>query len=944
MAINKKNIRKRLGHLSSKYETGGRGSVTVSSGKGDLGGVSYGSYQFTSRGGKNSNVANFIKTLPPEWQKEFKGKEVNSPEFKQTWKNLASQNKDKFYEYEHKYINKNLYEPQLKKIKKSRGIDISSRSKALQNVVWSTAVQHGGGTNVVTVAIDKLKAEGKELTDENLISAIYGERGREDEEGNVVRFKSSSKEVQKGVKSRYKNEEKQALALLKQEKQAKPGDKLPAIDLPDLGSSGSIFNAGGLLGGAAIGSMAVDSKSQDKKVKTVPAPQKQANIVDKIQKEYNLTDQELLELIDRIRQTNAKSIEVMNEIMLADAESDAEKESKDELEQGGEESSYEKKERQQKAIEDNVLRDKMMNNQDELEDLLSQLIDKIGQRDQTGEQQEEETGKFYQPFLDKAKSFGGKVKQGGGFILNMINSALNWVKSKLKWLLLLIPPILAWWNEATKHKNGIVGWVFEKILDLIKKGWDWLSSVDWAAVWEKIKTFFTEDVANWFKSVDWSEVFNRLLENTQKVGELLGKAVDWAYTQLFGSAWTDVVKPFFQRQFEKLVIWWGEVESAGGFWNWLKYQIYRLFNGSEIGEWMKEKMPEINKIESRVLNYKGKEEQRQYKKKDEERRKEVEETQIKKVQNWQAPVKGGNVIVGKSGVTVNIKEGSPVYAINDGTVLNVYTQNGNTVVMIRHNDGTISHYHYLSSVSVKRHQQVKKGDIIAKTGINPQTKEPQFKFFMGGVSQNVYKKLFITSKTEESKPTKETKKVSSQPKQSPTSYGKRDIKPVVSPKTTGGYFGGSKTHINVSKTNTKITNKDISNIKNQSYQTSSSSQKSVNNSNIDKSDISVFSKSSIENDINKNIDMSVFTENPIITELNQTNNKNIFNINSLEEYSEIQKRSMNIKSSSTNYLNPKDYSKKIVMLENTAEYILNKIDILGDMSLETGLLGAIEEL
>ena len=37
-----------LGSLSSKYETGGRGPGTVSSGAGDAGGVSDGSYQMTS--------------------------------------------------------------------------------------------------------------------------------------------------------------------------------------------------------------------------------------------------------------------------------------------------------------------------------------------------------------------------------------------------------------------------------------------------------------------------------------------------------------------------------------------------------------------------------------------------------------------------------------------------------------------------------------------------------------------------------------------------------------------------------------------------------------------------------------------------------------------------------------------------------------------------------
>ena len=40
---------KALGTLSSKYETGGRGPGIVSTGKGDAGGVSYGSYQMSSK-------------------------------------------------------------------------------------------------------------------------------------------------------------------------------------------------------------------------------------------------------------------------------------------------------------------------------------------------------------------------------------------------------------------------------------------------------------------------------------------------------------------------------------------------------------------------------------------------------------------------------------------------------------------------------------------------------------------------------------------------------------------------------------------------------------------------------------------------------------------------------------------------------------------------------
>src|SRR5882672_5967035 len=55
-----------LGDLSSKYETGGRGPGTVSSGIGDAGGVSYGSYQMTSRNG--GTVGRFVSMPDFPWR------------------------------------------------------------------------------------------------------------------------------------------------------------------------------------------------------------------------------------------------------------------------------------------------------------------------------------------------------------------------------------------------------------------------------------------------------------------------------------------------------------------------------------------------------------------------------------------------------------------------------------------------------------------------------------------------------------------------------------------------------------------------------------------------------------------------------------------------------------------------------------------------------------
>ncbi len=72
-----------LGSLSEKYESGGRGPGTVSTGKGDVGGVSYGTYQLASKVGRADQ---FVQKYYPD---EFKGLKGGSDEFTARWKELA---------------------------------------------------------------------------------------------------------------------------------------------------------------------------------------------------------------------------------------------------------------------------------------------------------------------------------------------------------------------------------------------------------------------------------------------------------------------------------------------------------------------------------------------------------------------------------------------------------------------------------------------------------------------------------------------------------------------------------------------------------------------------------------------------------------------------------------------------------------------------------------
>ena len=93
-----------------------------------------------------------------------------------------------------------------------------TRSDALQDVFWSTAVQHGPNTPVVDHALAVVKGAGVLVGgpafDQALIKAIYAERGRRNDAGVLVYFSRNSPEIQKGVAKRFESEERDALAML----------------------------------------------------------------------------------------------------------------------------------------------------------------------------------------------------------------------------------------------------------------------------------------------------------------------------------------------------------------------------------------------------------------------------------------------------------------------------------------------------------------------------------------------------------------------------------------------------------------------------------------------------------------------------------------------------------------------------------------------------------
>ena len=180
-----------LGMTSEKYEVGSGGPGTVSSGTGDYGGVSYGSYQLSSKMG---TVAKFVSTMG--YSQDFKGLTPGTKPFSDKWKEMAKD--PAFGEAQHEFIKRTHYLPQLNFLK-SKGVDLSKRGPAVQDAVWSTAVQFGGGTNLILRA---LAVFPKTLDDLAIVKAIQNYKIK----NNDSLFKSSSAKVRESTLNRAKNE------------------------------------------------------------------------------------------------------------------------------------------------------------------------------------------------------------------------------------------------------------------------------------------------------------------------------------------------------------------------------------------------------------------------------------------------------------------------------------------------------------------------------------------------------------------------------------------------------------------------------------------------------------------------------------------------------------------------------------------------------------------
>ena len=123
------------------------------------------------------------------------------------WIEIASTFKNDFKKEQHDYIQKKYYDVAIANLQR-QGLDMTKYGPAVQDLIWSGAVQFGPAN---TRAFTEALRDKSTLTDKDIVTLVS-----EWKINNVnTLFKSSSESIRAGVKSRYQSEKTALLNLIK---------------------------------------------------------------------------------------------------------------------------------------------------------------------------------------------------------------------------------------------------------------------------------------------------------------------------------------------------------------------------------------------------------------------------------------------------------------------------------------------------------------------------------------------------------------------------------------------------------------------------------------------------------------------------------------------------------------------------------------------------------
>lgn len=191
-----------LGSLAMKYESSGK-ATTI--GRMSTDGRAFGTYQISEKSGTFNE---FLKFLAP--QDAEAAEMLRDPATREeNWKKLVSQGR--IQKYEQPFVMATHYRPAQRALKPELMQRVDG-SHALQEVLMSTAIQHGSGG--ASGIFNKVYRE--DMTDAELIAAVYDER--------KTRFPSSTPTERANIQARLDRESREAIGMTR-------AQGLPAADL-----------------------------------------------------------------------------------------------------------------------------------------------------------------------------------------------------------------------------------------------------------------------------------------------------------------------------------------------------------------------------------------------------------------------------------------------------------------------------------------------------------------------------------------------------------------------------------------------------------------------------------------------------------------------------------------------------------------------------------------
>ncbi|XXJ20054.1 hypothetical protein ACR42D_11030 [Desulfovibrio caledoniensis] len=200
------------GTLAAQFESGESGVAAI--GYDRVGGTSYGKYQIASKPGTMDEFLSYLDQNRPEWADRLRDAGPADTGSKQggmpaVWQAIAAEDPAGFEQVQHDFIARQTYDPARSMILDRTGLDFNNAPPALQEVLWSTSVQHGptGAANIFNKVIDRFLHKGQnDDFNTQLIKGVYESRKNQ--------FGSSTARVQKSVAHRMDSEKQLALNML----------------------------------------------------------------------------------------------------------------------------------------------------------------------------------------------------------------------------------------------------------------------------------------------------------------------------------------------------------------------------------------------------------------------------------------------------------------------------------------------------------------------------------------------------------------------------------------------------------------------------------------------------------------------------------------------------------------------------------------------------------